>query len=524
MKFPPTPEQAAIVAASQRGENLMVTAYAGCAKTTTLTLIARALDSTPFGLLVFNRKNKTELEKVMPSNAQIYTANGLGHTAWRKAIGKAITLDEHKLGKIITELAKETQVDLGEDGWDFVRRLVTQAMQRGLVPSTYPHSSLVPDTPRSWLEIAEDAWIDATEPLADFSRAVLIRSIKLGFEGLITYDDQIYLSSMFNGVFPRFSRFMVDEAQDLSPLNHIQVSRAAAGQLIVVGDPKQAIYAFRGADTESMGKLKKLRKQWTELPLATTFRCPRSIVARQQEHAPGFIAWPSNPEGRIVGELKAGPAADPAQPANPDAPPAWDWPTVAALRPAPDATVAMLCRNNAPILSMAFKLLRRQVGVIVLGRDIGKSLITLSKKVLPDESTSAARCAELIQEWIDNQTSLARAREQEAKVASIQDRGECLLAVLEAPGVASAGDLRACLTELFSRERGQVTLSTIHRAKGLEWDVVVHLDPWRIPSKFARRALSEGDPRQMAQELNLRYVGETRAKHVLAMANVKEFS
>ena len=124
------------------------------------------------------------------------------------------------------------------------------------------------------------------------------------FEGLISFDDQIYMSAMFHGVFPRFSVTMVDEAQDLSPLNHIMIQKTAAGRIIAVGDAKQAIYAFRGADSNSMQNLRKLRKEWIDLPLATTFRCPTLIVNRQQDHAPGFTAFHTNPQGLVFNAFR----------------------------------------------------------------------------------------------------------------------------------------------------------------------------------------------------------------------------
>src|SRR5262249_26025631 len=134
----------------------------------------------------------------------------------------------------------------------------------------------------------------------------------------------------------------------------------------------------------------------------------------------------------------------------------------------------------------------------------GKGLIALSKKIIKDDDSGVAVCAKLIGEWREKERNLALANDQEAKLAGIEDRAECLLAVLEAPGVKSAKDLRAALEALFSRSHG-VTLATGHRAKGMEWATVVHLDPWRIPSKFARK-----NAQQMGQELNLRYVIETR--------------
>jgi len=159
----------------------------------------------------------------------------------------------------------------------------------------------------------------------------------------------------------------------------------------------------------------------------------------------------------------------------------------------------------------------------MLGRDIGKNLIALSKKLLPLDGLPAAACVKLVNEWAVREIDLARANDKEEKVAGIEDRQECLIAVLESSGAQNAGALRAALDNLFSRDTGKVTLSTGHRAKGLEWDVVLHLDPWRVPSKYARQKAQEGHTAPLQQELNLRYVIETRAKHVLIEANGEDF-
>src|SRR5258708_34901961 len=108
----------------------------------------------------------------------------------------------------------------------------------------------------------------------------------------------------------------------------------------------------------------------------------------------------------------------------------------------------------------------------------------------------------------------------EERVGGITDRAECLQAVLSSTEVKDAGGLRAMLKRLFAREEGTVTLSSIHRAKGMEWDLAVHLDPWRIPSKWAKQAAQAGDRSQLQQEWNLKYVCETRSKHTLAEANL----
>jgi DNA helicase-2/ATP-dependent DNA helicase PcrA len=386
-------------------------------------------------------------------------------------------------------------------------------MQAGLVPSKYPQQGLTEDTPANWTDIADRLYIDAAPMMLDFARSALIQSIKQSFDGMISFDDQIYMSTMFNGVFQSYSAVLVDEAQDLSPLNHIQIKRSAGtgGQLGVVGDPLQAIYAFRGADSQSMGKLQSLRKDWTVLPLTLTFRCPKVVVGRQQHHAPGFRAWHTNPEGQFLTFRDR----------DMEAP--WSWPEIVALQATPASPIAIICRNNAPLLSMAFRLIRAGVGCTMLGRDLGKNLIALSKKLLPLDDLPADACVKLIDEWAQREIQLARANDKEERVAGITDRQECLIAVIESAGVRNAGELRSALDSLFSREFGLVTLATGHKAKGLEWDIVIHLDPWRVPSKFARQMADAGDPSALQQELNLRYVIETRAKHVLVEANGEDF-
>lgn len=530
----PTAEQQAILDATRASkENLMVTAYAGTGKTTTLTMIANAVPMQPALALAFNVSIKKELEKRFPSFFKVMTMNGLGHKAWMSAIrGKTVVLEERKLGKIITQVFKDYQYQGNEDAWTNVRVLVSAGMQAGIVPASRPHKGLRADTPEQWAMLADSLWLqDIGELEVRLAREVLSRSVDQAFEGIISFDDQIYMSCMFNGQFQRFGLTLVDEAQDLSPLNHIMVNRASAGRLIIVGDPKQAIYAFRGADSSSMEKLRKLRPSWINLPLATTFRCPKVVVDRQQKHAPGFTAYSTNAIGQVVKFLRF-----PAKPTMYDygddtgkfradlqtwneaqsVPRTWDWKWVEHQNEA--RSIAILSRNNAPLLKIAFKLLRSNVPVTMLGRDIGKTLVALSKKVLPDDNMQAIECVLTVNSWRDSQVALANANGQEEKVANLHDQAECLIAVIEGARAETASAIRWYLRELFERSAGHVTISTIHRAKGLEWDTVLHLDPWRIPSKFAMQ-----NPAQMQQEMNLLYVCETRCKRLLIEANLEDF-
>lgn len=514
MPLIPTPEQEAIIkAASERTESLLIRAYAGCAKTSTLQMLAPvALPKGPALALAFNVKIKKELEKRLPGHFEVKTLNGLGHSAWGQCLGKRLELDDRKLGRLVSAELKSAGFDASTDEWNSIRNLVSASMRAGLVPEVFHRQGLVPDSKDSWAEIASEEFDMPSETLQALAKDVLMASIRESFKGLISFDDQIYCSALLGGVFPKYPLVLVDEAQDLSVLNHIQIKKTASDRLIVVGDEKQAIYAFRGADSSSIDKLKALRPNWIELPLATTFRCPQVIVKRQQDHAPGFVAWETNPQGSFQHWHRIKESDT------------WDWDKVQQIGAATSLNgslydYAVLCRNNAPLISLAFKLLRKQVGVQMLGRDIGKGLVVLAKKLMPQDSTPASECAQVIDQWQAHECGLARARDRESKIAGITDRAECLQAILHGSGAKDAGALRASCERLFSRDSGQVTLATGHRSKGLEWDLVLHLDPWRIPSKFAVRT----GGKQLEQERNLNYVIDTRTKHTLIYANLEDF-
>jgi len=85
---------------------------------------------------------------------------------------------------------------------------------------------------------------------------------------------------------------------------------------------------------------------------------------------------------------------------------------------------------------------------------------------------------------------------------------------LKMEGKKDTRDLVDLLGSMFSDSNGggngTILLSTIHKAKGREWDTVFILGEERYqPSKYAKQ------PWMMTQENNLKYVATTRAKNTL---------
>ncbi len=186
--FTPTDEQLAVVESVAGRDSVMVEAYAGCSKSTTLQLAAPKI-RLPALALAFNKKIATDLKGLMPSNFEVKTFNGLGHGAWMRA-NPAVstwTLDDKKLGKLVSSVAKGRDVTLSSEQWDMLRRLVTGVMAAGIVPGN-AGDPLRLDHPDSWAAVADVLWIPEAdfEFLYDMARQTLEESIALARSGTIS--------------------------------------------------------------------------------------------------------------------------------------------------------------------------------------------------------------------------------------------------------------------------------------------------------------------------------------------------
>lgn len=517
MNFRPSPEQEAIIDAVRgaRLHSVMVEAGAGCAKTSTLTRCSEVV-KVPGLAIAFNKKIQLELERRLASNFTCKTMNGLGHVAWARAIGvksNGLKVDGYKAGKLISEMAKSRKIFLTTDQWDFAKLLFREAQIQGLVPEPFGSQlrTLLPDTEEGWRELADVHAIPDWdfELLWEIVRMALLEDIRQAYKGIVSYDDQIYCSVMLDGVFAKYSYIFVDEDQDLSPLQIIMIQKSLMpdGRILAVGDKCQSIYAFRGAVGEAAEQIRLLRKEWVDLPLMTSFRCPQLVADRQREHVPLFRAHGTNAVGQI---LRLGSGGEEQ---------GWHWKGFADQLPEYNMPAAILCRNNAPLMSMAFKLLRGGIGCHVLGRDLSKGLKALTKKLAPDDRMTIDLVMGRITDWRDSELSKARINDNPDAADKYADKADSVLAIAESSGAKDAGTLRQVIDKLFAAESGVVTLSTIHKAKGLEWGAVIHLDPYRIPSTYAVKS----GGRALEQEANLKYVAETRTKHTLALARLDGF-
>lgn len=486
--FTPTPEQIDIIDAAKRtSDNLLVNALAGAAKTTTLELVCKEITSIPILSLAFNRRIADEMAKRLPSHVEARTMNALGHRVWMKAIGKRVSIDTKKMHTILTTairaLPKARQEEAWEDMSDTLGWL-RAAKRDGYVPAKWHRSSRISAG-------AMDGWIEPypeepTDLQCQLIEDALSASIEASYAGGLDFDDQIYMPVCFGASWPRFPLVMIDEFQDLNALQHEMLANLATKRLIGVGDPWQSIYGFRGAKQNGMAAACE-RWSMRELTLSTTFRVPRLGVERAWFRVPHMRWRDGAPDGHIAA-LEG-----------------WNEGDI------PDGA-AIICRNNAPLFRAGLRLLARGRHIKLIGMDIGAGLLRILKKLGPLEMGDA-QMATAIERWQSEALRTAKSEE------TVFERADCLR-VLCAPQHDN-WTLRTAIARaegLFKQE-GPIQLMSGHKAKGLEYETVFHLDPWRVPSRFAREGTEEWE-----QEQNVRYVIETRFKQNLFLINTEGWS
>jgi DNA helicase-2/ATP-dependent DNA helicase PcrA len=306
----------------------------------------------------------------------------------------------------------------------------------------------------------------------------------------------------------QYRAFTVDEYQDVNLLQQtlLECWLGDRDELCVVGDDYQSIYAFTGAGPDYL----------LELPS----RYPAALVVRLEENyrsTPQVLALANRLVPKLGGAekvLRATRVAGPEPVVRPFPSPADEGAAIVkALRglDCPFEDVAILCRTNARLTD--FEELLHEAGVpfqgaSLLARDAARRLVRRLARAGGVPARESVRTAALDAGWLEETPDALGERELVRQTD---------LARLVALADAFEGDASAFVEELHRRfdpggagARG-VHLLTLHRAKGLEFEVVFlpRVEAKELPSRLAKT------DEQLAEERRLLYVGLTRAKRIL---------
>lgn len=477
--------QTAIFDVIEQGrESIVIEAGAGAAKTSSIVEAAKRLGIDVSAVFVaFNKRVADELKKKLPSHISALTLNALGNRAWVAHNETRAELDSYKVSKLIRELADDSNPDFRAG----VKRLVDLAKSVGLVPAravqSFDLSPLVQDNYDNWADLIERYDIDfgsrAATTAIDLARKVLTKNIEIGAQ-IIDFNDQLYLPIIFNAAFPKYDVVFVDELQDCSSINFEIIERCLfpKSRFIGVGDSAQSIYSWRGAAQDAMANA-RTRFNARSLSLPVCYRCPKEVVKLAQQFSPTLQAFAEAQQGKVTRD--------------------YPW-TPESFRPSD----VILCRNNAPLVAMAFKLIRAKKACRVLGRDIGNGLVALVKKL---RALSVGDLKGKLDSYVSRETQKLHNEGKLDQITSLLDKAETLkIFIAELPSTDLPDTLIERVSALFVDDtpQGCVTLSSVHKAKGMEWPRVFILDV-HLFGKY-------GDTQE---ERNCHYVAITRAQSEL---------
>lgn len=471
----PTDEQHAVVEAVRTGKPVKVKAYAGAGKTSTLCLAADARARARGLYLAFNREIANEAQRKFPANTRCQTFHSWAY----RSVAPEITR------KLRNPVEPPYQRAL-RYGLSALR--VPTAIGKDLELSASKLARMVGDGVARFCRSAQaspEAWHIPVDPVvtdeaADAIRAELLpyverlwaESINPSSPASISHDIYLKLWERSRPVIPA-DFILFDEAQDADGLM-LSVLRHQAAQIVYVGDPYQQIYEWRGA-VNAMDHIRA-----TEYALTESFRFGHRIasfasrILRLMDEDMPVRGQPSIASS-IVNDAVAG-----------------ELPVD-----------AVLCRKNTTVLAQ-----------LALGLHRGHKVAVRANLA---ELTAFVDGAERLQhgQRIEYPASLALFESWE----DVQDYAESfagrdLLPLVKLIDEHGVDYLRRLLASVSPEDGADYLISTVHKAKGLEWDRV------RLAGDFRFRQGDDGKLTMPAEEKRLFYVGATRAKQLLDTSEV----
>ncbi len=480
--------------------NAILIAVAGSGKTTSiLQCFPYIPDFMKVLYLVFNTKNSDEMKAKLANlrretgrsfyGVMVSTFHSFANSVLRGYFRSAnITFrkpDSFKCRTLFKKMYPDEKIQLMYSS--FVCELVGYAKGDGV-----GIDGLAPATAETYWGFVEHHDMELEHEEGDVGQAItyareLMRAsyIEAKNNGWIDFDDMLFMPLALRLNFPKHDWVMGDEMQDTNPVRREIVIRSMkpTGRFLGVGDPCQAIYGFTGASNDAMEIIKN-ELHCTELMLNVSYRCPQAIVASVKELVPYFEVHPDNKQGDE-----------------------FDVTLDEALECLTD-TDMILCRNVAPIVSLAFKIIGRGRACHVLGSELGKGLVKLVRKM---QATDIDSLQANIEVWCEREVEKYTAKGKEDKANAQADKAQCLYVIIEnlPENSRTVEGVINRIGAIFQDEERTLCLSSCHRSKGRESENVVIYKPELMPSPWAKKEW------MAKQERNLTYVAKTRTMNYL---------
>lgn len=464
--------------------NIVISAVAGSGKTTTILELLRFVPHHKrVAFLAFNKSIVEELKDRAPAGIEVSTLHSLGCKALFRHYNGKVEVNDWKSYRIAKTLSRRWR-DIPPKKFDMYMYNLSRIINYYRLTLQSSHSAIENiidfygiDTIGNEVQHASEV-LDA---LYEYNEDPFRHDSKF----MIDFADMIYLPvTKPEIVLNKYDEVFIDETQDMNACQQQLVKRIIKnnGRFIAVGDPKQSIYGFMGADIHAYNNFKN-QDNTIELPLSVCYRCGTNIVKRANTIYNNL----ESPDWQHEGEVIENGGFDDIQPGD-----------------------IVVCRNNLPIVELYFSFIQEEIPCYIKGSDIGKGIINLVKSVQNNSSISGlidalkARLSNIYMELVERGINEPV---KHNKYVSFNEKVDIIEIFSKKYSLVET--LVAAVERTFKEDGKGVVLMTIHKSKGLEADNVYFYMPSLLPSKYAVSA------HELIQEKNLEYVAMTRAKKKL---------
>ena len=326
-----------------------------------------------------------------------------------------------------------------------------------------------------------------------------------------------------------YRHLVVDEYQDVSPLQEALLTlwRGDSQEICVVGDPAQTIHSFAGAQPTFLTGFARRFREATVVKLVRDYRStPQVVGCANQVMA---VAGASSLE--LVAQRPDGPQVSFAESADEaaEASGVADWVEAQHAAGVDYRDIAVLYRINAQSPPLEQALADRAVPYLVRSGErfyerpeVRQTLVTLRTQVRALDGGADGEGGSALDQFKAMLGTLGWTERPPEGAGSVRERWESLAALLSVAEDLAAErqvtgvplTLAEVSGELDRRAEAQhvpvaqgVTVSTLHSAKGLEWEAVALLGVHEGSLPF----ILATTPEEVAEERRLLYVGMTRA-------------
>ncbi len=450
-------------------KSVIINAYAGTGKTTLLHMIAEQLADKQVLYITFNRKNADEAAKRFPRNVKCYT----GHMLALRSMGN---LFANRLKRRLTGFDLATKMNFSP--LPGITKNITGEMVLATINGfCYSADRIIEGhhVPSEYMDFFKD------DIEKKFNRQVICQYAQDCWEMLIKPDEQLpvthdlYLKlwALSNPQL-KVDSILVDEAQDCNPVILQTILNQENVQKIFSGDSHQSVYGWRGA-----------------VNAMDSVHLDDSCVITQSFRYGQVIA---DIGSKILNKtfdtnikIKGCPSISSELTTNP--------------------CRTILCRTNLRLIDRAMKIYRQnhKIRIHIVGRSKSAGQ--------QDELSALLNGAHDLMN--NNRTTVPELRSfanwNEVVNYSQTEAGKHMTPLIQMVSMWPIRKLQDTLQRIGSTtpEMADVTLSTVHRAKGMEWPEVELENDFRKP----------GSNNYNPEEAHLLYVAVTRASQKLNIFN-----